>query len=331
LAPLLYFLITGDSFVAVLNSADLDYSDPQVENNMVFLLPQRAKIFELGSNYYIMHPSLLLNPAILVALVVGLPFLLWRLKRSLPAQLLVGMLLVSTVICYVPSIATFLGNHIILPGQLWRLAWPIPLAGLLTVGWMVWEMTCYAQIGLNELKGPRQVVQFFPLVVLCALMVVAAPASVANAKDVYSAAEIPLSAQSRFDPIFRWIGNNIQETSVVFAPDWVNTCIPAYSAQANVVSLRGEQVLRHLGALERRAPGQIEVPQGALDARMFYSRFHLEGKLRILQRHKVDYVMVRAGSHLSATLKSQPGFTAMNTPVVRYTLYAVNRSKLPGS
>ncbi len=193
---------------------------------------------------------------------------------------------------------------------------------------MVWELTRYAQIGLRTTGGPRRVIQVLPLVILCALMAMAAPASVDGVESIYGAAKTPLSAPSRFDPIFRWMGNNIKKTSVVLAPDRANVCIPAYSAQVNVVSLRGGQVLKHLTALEKRAPGQIDVPQGALDVRNFYFRSTLEEKLRIIQRHEVDYVMVPAGSPLNGTLKSQPGFTAIDTPGERYTLYAVNRSKL---
>jgi hypothetical protein len=84
---------------------------------------------------------------------------------------------------------------------------------------------------------------------------------------------------------------NIKEPSVVLAPNPESTCIPAYSAQANVVSLKGENILQHLDALKQRAPGQIEVPKGALDVRSFFSRSPLEEKLGILRRHEIDYVM----------------------------------------
>jgi uncharacterized membrane protein len=166
--------------------------------------------------------------------------------------------------------------------------------------------------------------------VLCALMVVAAPASVSGARGVYDAGELPRGAQSRFDPIFRWMQENIKETNIVLAPDILSTYIPAYSAHANVVSLRGEQVLEHLDALKRRAPGQIEVPQGALDVRSFFSRSTLKEKVRILRRHDVNYVMVRADLPLNETLKRQAGVSAIDTPGERYNLYAVDRGKLGG-
>jgi hypothetical protein len=327
-APVLYLLKTGDSLVAVLQASDINSGDPDILANMVFLLPRRHKILELGDGYYMMHPSLLVNPAILLALLVGLPFLLRRLKSSLAAQLLVGMLLVPAAVCFMPPIATFFGDHIVSPGQLWRLAWPIPLAAILTMGWIVWEMTRYAQIGLNTSGASRRLAQFLPLVLVCALIVVAAPASVGGVWDVYRAAEIPPTVRSRFDPIYGWMHDHIVEPSVVLAPDWVNVCIPAYSAQANVVSLRGEQVLNHLAALNRRAPGGIDVPQGALDVHNFFYRSTLEEKIRIIQRYEVDYVMVRADSPLNGTLKHEPAFTTIDTPGKRYSLYAVDHSKL---
>ena len=114
----------------------------------------------------------------------------------------------------------------------------------------------------------------------------------------------------------------------MLAPDWVNTCIPAYSAQANVVSLRGDLLLGVLRDLKKRAPGQIEVPQGVLDVWRFFYYSTPEQKIRIIERYEVDYVMVPASSPLNRTLKRQLGFTAIDTPGEGYTLYAVNRSKL---
>ena len=327
-APVFYLLATGDSLIAVLQASDINSGDPDVLANIVFLLPWRKKILELGDGYYMMHPSLLMNPPILVAFLVGLPFLVWRLKSSLAAQLLVGMLLVPTAVCFVPPIATFFGDHIVSPGQLWRLAWPIPLAALLTVGWMIWEMVRYAQIGWNKSESSSRFAQFLPLVLVCALIVATAPASVGGIRDVYRAAEVPPSVESRFDPIYGWMRDHIVEPSVVLAPDWINVCIPAYSAQANVVSLRGEQVLKHLAALNRRAPGGIDVPQGALDVHNFFYRSTLEEKIRIIQRYEVDYVMVPANSPLNGTLKHEPAFTTIDTPGKRYSLYAVDHSKL---
>jgi hypothetical protein len=324
------FLLTGESLTAALKDADISSKDPDVLANMVFVRPERERIFELGEDFYMMHPSLLVDPVILGSFLLGLPFLLRRLKRSLAAQLLVGVLLLVTVVCYVPQVATFVGDHVVLPGQLWRLAWPLPLAALLIAGWMAWETTRRAEGGLNRLGVTPGVTRFLPLVLLGALMWAAAPASVAGAEAVHRSEEVAQSPRSCFDPIFSWMGTNITEPSVVLAPDAENTCIPAYSASANVVSLRGGSVLGVLPALEQRVPGGIEVPEGAVDVRRFYSGASLEESVQILRRYEVDYVLVRAGSPLDGQLGRLPGLAAVDAPTERYNLYAVGHLRLGG-
>ena len=335
-APALYVLTTGESLAAVLKSADINYGDPKVLANMVFVRPGwKNRLLELGGHYYIVGPSSrLLAPVILVALLIGLPFLFWRLKRSLAAQLLAGMMLVPIAVCFVPPIATFIGDHVVLPGQMWRLAWPIPLAALLTIGWMAWEGTCYARLGLEKVGLSAGVVRLVPLVAVCVLMALAAPVAEGEAKDAYKAVSLAGEGAPRpgkcFDPVFRWMQTNINEPSVVLAPDAENTCIPAYSARANVVSVRGRSVLMVLPALNKRVPGRIDVPQGTLDVQNFFNGI-IRGEARqIIVRHKADYVMVRAGSNLDERLERWPGFITVDTPGRRYSLYKVDRQKLGG-
>lgn len=329
LAPLLYLLATGESLVAALRSADISSGDPAVLANMVFVKPEWHRVLELGNGYYMVHPAQLLNPVVPVAFLVGLPFLFSRLKRGPAAQLLVGMLVVPAVVCFVPPVATFFGDHVILPGQMWRLAWPIPLAASLTVGWLLWETIRLARAGLRGCGGPDRVGRFLPLLLVCALMVAAAPVSAGKATAVYQAVGGARSPGMCFDPAFRWVRDHVEEASVVLAPDLENTCIPAYSAEANVVSLRGGLLLRVLPALRSRVPGRVEVPQGTLDVRGFFYDSTPEEKLRILDRYGADYVMVRAGSPLDESFRSHPGFAAAYTDPGGYSLYAVNREE-PG-
>ncbi len=157
------------------------------------------------------------------------------------------------------------------------------------------------------------------------LIVVVAPSASAGAEKVYRASEEARVTCS--DPIFRWMHANVKERGVVLAPDAENTCIPAYSASANVVSLRGGTVLGVLPALEERAPGQIEVPQGALDVRRFFSGPSPEEGIQILRRYEVDYVLLYTNPSLGEQLGHLPGITAIETPGERYSLYAVDHQK----
>ncbi|MDQ3602529.1 MAG: DUF6077 domain-containing protein, partial [Actinomycetota bacterium] len=112
LGPIILLLFTGRSPEAVLFSADINATPPKVLEYTVFITESWRHIYELGEGYYIMHPWLLLNPVILGACVFGVPFLLWRVRTSVAAQLLLGGLGVVTVAVYVPPVATFIGNDL---------------------------------------------------------------------------------------------------------------------------------------------------------------------------------------------------------------------------
>jgi hypothetical protein len=337
LAPLLYILGTGNSLTAVLSDADINSHDPEVLANMVFVKPWWKHILELEDSSYVMHPSLILNRVILTALVLGLPFLLWRLRRSLSARLLFGVLVLAVVVCYVPPVATFVGDRIVLPGQLWRLAWPIPLVALLTLGWVAFSASRLAENGLGRLGIPRGITRFLPLVILAGVAVAAWSPAVAGAREVYrTGVETSPVERSCFDPIFPWLGDNVRRPRVVLAPDLENTCIPAYSAAANVVSLRGGTILSVLPELEERTDGRVEVPQGVSDVRTFFHGPTDREIVAILHRHDVDYVMVPTGSRIGGRersllydrLRSMPLFVEVNVPQGGYALFAVNKRRV---
>jgi hypothetical protein len=112
----------------------------------------------------------------------------------------------------------------------------------------------------------------------------------------------------------------------VLAPDLKNTCIPAYSAESNVVSLRGGLLLRVLPAMQSRAPDRIEVPQGTLDVRRSFFHGSTSGeRARIMERHDADYVLVREDPPLKEAFGSRPGFAPVYNPAGGYSLYAVKR------
>jgi hypothetical protein len=323
--PALFVLATGKSFVALLKDADINSGDPAVLANMVFVVAKRNRILDLGNGSYIMDPYLLYDPIILGALLLGLPFLLLRLKKALAAQLLAGTLLLVTVVCYVPPIATFFGNNIVAPGQLWRLAWPLPLAAVLTVGWMGWEATLRASKGLNRLRIPPQITAFVPLLLLGVVIAVATPASIVAVKKVDEAGGPPYGVPTCFAPVFPWIRDNITKPSVVLAPDSQNnSCLPAYSAEANVVNVRGSQVLAHLPALERRVGRKIKVPSRALDLKAFFRRATPQEMSRILMHYRVDYVMAYEGSPPDKRLRHLSRLDAIEVPEDEYfELYKV--------
>lgn len=148
---------------------------------------------------------------------------------------------------------------------------------------------------------------------------------VLDSRAVSPAASYPL------DPAFLWMRDNIDEPAVVLAPDMENTIIPAYSANANVASLRGNLILNMLPALERHVPGEIDPPRGALDVnRLFFGTMTVTEAANTLRRYEADYVMLHTGNPLDDRLPGFPGLTPLDTPGERYSIYRVDRTELPG-
>ena len=322
-------VLTGQPLTDVLADSDINSGDPDVLRNMIFVSPERARIFEFADGSYMMHPSLLLDPFLAVAFLTSVPFLLWRVQKSVAAQLLLGTMLLTTIAVYVPPVATFLGDNVVLPGQIWRLAWPIPLATLLAFGWLVWEAIRLVTAG-SENAGSRP---FFARAVPPMLVVVLALAAVPAAsegldpilkhrEDSRAAGFYPV------DPLYPWFRDEITTPTVILASDLLGARIPAYSPDANVVSRRGGLVLNALPRLEKRVPGQIEVPQGAVDVRKFFAGTSIRTGVEILRRHQVDYVMVNENTQLDAALNRLNGFTPIEEPSNRYDLYEVNLQKI---
>lgn len=322
-------VVAGKPLTAVLTDSDINSGDPDVLRNMIFVIPGRNRIFELADGSYMMHPSLLLDPIIAVAFLLGIPFVLWRLRSNPAAQLLLGMMYLTTVVVYVPAVATFLGDNLVLPGQIWRLAWPIPLAALLALGWLAWEAIGRLTSRLGGSGPAGLAARALPLAVLILLALCAVPLTRAGLATVLEYKEAAReSGAYPVDPIYPWFRDEIDSPRVVLASDLLSARIPAYSSEANVVSRRGSLILNALPQLKERVPGQVEVPQGARDVQVFFRGTDLATGIEILRRHRVDYVMVESGSGLDGALNDLRGFEPVTEPSPRYDLYAVNLQTL---
>jgi hypothetical protein len=330
LGPVVLLLFAGRSPEAVLFSADINATPPKVLEYTVFITESWRHIYELGEGYYIMHPWLLLNPVLLGTYVFGVPFLLWRVRTSVAAQLLLGGLGVVTMAVYVPPAATFIGDHLIVPGLLWRLAWPIPLLVLITTGWMLWEALSYAEARLRRLGIGRKVTRTLPLALVALLTAAAAPPTVEKAVGLYRKFDVARTTNYDPDPIYPWIRGHVQDPGVLLARDSANNIVPAYTTSLNVVSQRGEGMIRDRDELEKLAGSNINIPQRYLDVHSFFFGPTLdEEAYDILRRYHADYLMVYAGSPLDEQLKTLRGFSPVDdAPREKYSLYDVDLERL---
>jgi hypothetical protein len=267
---------------------------------------------------------------ILVTYVFGVPFLLWRIRTSVAAQLLLGGLAVVTVAVYVPPVATFIGDHLIVPGLLWRLAWPIPLLALISTGWMIWEGLSYAEARLRGLGIGRSVTRALPLALVVLLAAAAAPPSVEKAVGLYRKFEVARTTNYDPDPIYPWFRGHVEDPGVLLARDSANNIVPAYTTSLNVVSQRGEGMIRDRKELEKLAGSHINLPQRYLDVHSFFFGPTLdEEAYDILRRYQADYLMVYAGSPIDEQLETLPGFSSVvDAPREKYSLYHVDLERL---
>ena len=305
LPPALYLLFTGSPLLARMGGSS------DTARALISFWEDSKRLLVLGEDSYMMHPALLLNPVVFLAYALGVPFLIVKLKESLAARLLLGVLAFTAIAIYVPFISTPLAG-IFGPWVLIRFSWPISLAAPIVLGWMALELLDYLKTRFGERRGALgYAVQSLPLLLVVVLMVVASPLAWASVRSANENDEVPQDAASCYDPTFTWMQNEVTEPATVLAPYEENSCIPAYSA-AEVLNFRG------------MSPDDLED-----EANAFYLSGVLgEGDVQLLLDNEVDYVLLPSGSPLNAQMRHLPGVTPLDSPGQRYRMYGLDPTTL---
>ena len=303
--PTVYLVAVGHDLVR-----SLDAMQPVVATSLVEGLSYFDQIQAVGDRY-IVDTDLLLNPAVMAAYVLGAPFLVLRARRSPAAQLLLGTLLLMPALCFVPPISGPIAE-IIGPWILPRLAWPIPLAAVVVLGWMLWEGLVYlgARLGAGGFWPARTSTLLLTLTLVTAGLLAAAPSSVAQIESADESGEIPQEEVSCSDPVFAWMDEGLPAQSTVLAPEAENSCIMARASSADVLNYRGQKPGRawYKPLLQRFFAGPT------LDRNM----------VQVLQYYEVDYVMLPTDDQIGEQMKHRPeSFTRVEIPGDRYVLYEV--------
>ena len=324
--PAAYLLITDSSLLS-----RLEVMDPTLIEERLRVWQDQKRLLVLGEGSYIMHPSLILNPVIAASYLIGVPFLVWRVGRSLAAQLLLGVLVFFAVLVYFPPLASFAGEFV-RPWLIYRLAWPIPLAALLTVGWMTWELLGYLvrrfDRPASRLASVGSAPPLFALVLVVLLTAAAAPRALAGIQTLNSVDETPQDTASCVDPAFESLREAARTGSVVLAPELENSCVPAYSPLTNVVSYR-DQFLGGSASGETGSSSESAASRKVKAVQDFFAASTVNSTMiETLQRYEVDYVLLPANSPLNVQLGHLPGFTVLDNPGERYKLYGVSREEV---
>jgi tetratricopeptide (TPR) repeat protein len=303
--PTAYLVVVDHSLIRSLDSMQSMVATSLVEGFSYF-----GQIQAVG-DFYIVDPALLLNPAVLAAYVLGAPFLVLRAQRSPAAQLLLGTLLLVPVLCFVPPISGSIAK-VIGPWILPRLAWPIPLAAAIVLGWLLWEGLEYlgARLHASGFWTARTSTLLLALTLVTAGLLAAAPFAVAQIESADESGEVPREEVSCSDPVFAWMEGGLPSRSTVLAPEAENSCIMAHASSADILNYR------------KQKPGKREFK--ILLERFFDSPALDSDTIRVLQYYGVDYVMLPTDHQLGEQINHRPGsFTEVEIPGDRYNLYEV--------
>ena len=125
---------TASTAKGLLSKNLTDTRDPGLAGELRSTL-RNERLYVLDNGGYIMSPRLVFQPFFLPAFF-ALPVFFWQLRRSRGARVLFGMLTVVPLLILFPPTANLLGR-LVSPWIFYRLHWPIGLASMVSVGWLL--------------------------------------------------------------------------------------------------------------------------------------------------------------------------------------------------
>lgn len=311
-----YVLVRGASFLS-----QLETTSPESTAVQIYTAQKIEHLLVLGEGSYIMHPALILDPFIMVALILGVPFLIYHARQSLAARMLLGTLLFTAILVYFPPVATFIAG-IIGPWTLWRVAWPIELAALLTLGWVAWSALAFAAGHLERTGRGRRLAPVLPLLFVAVLSAAFLVPIANGVRAASGTGETAQNATTCEDPVFPWMSGVVTRQTAIFSQDPEQQCVIAYVDSAWIFSFRSNTYELGQTLLEKESDKKQELPQAVADQQEFFdARVIDEEMINILNRNGSGYVLLSSSSPLNDQLRHVPGFEALDNPGSRYRFF----------
>jgi tetratricopeptide (TPR) repeat protein len=299
-----------------------------VEFARLSMAVSRYRLWLLDGDRYILHPSIVLRPLILLGYLLS-PLLLLRLRQSNAARFIIASMVALPLLLYVPPLAAIVGKFVT-PFLLWRLAWPLPLLSVLTIGWAIWEALGGAS-GLVRRHSIRVSAVLHGVGSLAAIglaLVIAWPdvkRGLTNFRERLSAEAFSTCSTARTALLHLDQLAHDQPVDVL-ASRSLNFCIPAYAAMANVVEFRGYGTVNRLPA--ELIPDSL---QRVEDATYFSSAIVVDDLVvTAIKRYDIDYVLVEKDRlSLDLQLRHLPTMFTQVYGDRDYALYAVTKPLPP--
>ena len=294
-----------------------------VEFGRIRMAVSRYRLWLLDGGQYILHPSIVLQPIILLGYLL-LPALFKDIRENNGARLILSSMVILPILLFVPPFANLVGR-LVTPYLLWRLAWPIETFAVLSIGWVVWQAV--DQLDRLIEKQSHQSAKFFSaasgLIVIFIALLIARPNIVAgsvNLRERLSEAKNgPCVASADATAYIDRIANDSPVN--VLASQSLNFCIPGFAPLANVIEYRG------LGTVNRLPIDEIPASlQRVEDSHYFSDTHHVDDLfVEIIKRYDIDYVMVENDRlALNMQLKFLPDLFNQVFSDDEITIYTVN-------
>ena len=250
----------------------------------------RLRLWILDDSYYILHPSIILQPIILLGYLF-LPILILRLRKDPAARLIIPALLFLPLILYIPQFAKLAGKFVT-PYLLWRLSWPLPMFAVFTIGWVVWLLIGRLFKPVNHFgkkihSSTRVMITLSLLLIIIYIITPDITVSLQSYQE--RLADGKYSTCNMANDILITINQIAAEEPVsILASKSLNYCIPGIAPLANVIEYRG------YGTINRLPEDQVnESLQRVLDIEYFSSSFFVDDLvMSMIDRYDVEYILV---------------------------------------
>lgn len=313
-----------------------DYSEMEVgdvyESTNPFLIwrfalnMDRRRLIMFDIDNYISDPSLIMEPPYFLALLL-LPMFLFRLRRDVAAQFVIGTISGVLIVMFSPIITPLIGS-IVMPWILWRFVWLIPYALVFA---MAAQMIMSAAIRLiawlqNTIKigNPKAstaiMTQYATLLFLIATALLLSPGILSNIEKLNGRTAFAYSYPTP-SGIFSQLNAELNEKgpALVLAEQDLSVTLPAFVANAHVLAHRMPTTSEVFPADQ-----QDIALQRLLDQYNFFSTPYLtETSVSILQNYDVKYVIAQSGSSLDLQFRMAPESFTWLIDDEAYSLYEV--------
>jgi tetratricopeptide (TPR) repeat protein len=279
---------------------------PAVEFGRLRMAVSRYRLWLLEGDRYILHPSVALQPVIILGYLL-LPALFLKIRKNLGTQLILSSLIIFPSILFIPFLARFVGSFVT-PYLLWRLAWPLETFAVLSIGWAVWVLIEFleSQFGRIIPNISRQLSYVMSMVlVLIGLGISRAEiqAGFVNLGERFDEVEHSLCLNTVDALEFLDEMSHDQEINVLASKN-LNFCVPGFVPRANVVEYRG------LGTVNRLPLKDISASlQRVEDAHYFSNAVRVDDQIfEIIKRYNIDFILLEKDRFaLDLQLKYLPG------------------------